>query len=1140
MKKHLSLKILALAMAVVLVAAAIPFCANAEESVIQFGVLSDIHYYSDTLKGGECDAYKEWMTHSTREFDEEAVLLEAGLQGLENRFDENTPHYVFVTGDLTFNGEEAGHRDLARKLEEYERETGTQVLVVPGNHDIYNHKGVSFEHGVQESADYTTPEEFLEIYANLGYDLPELATFTPKEGKRGGMLSYAVTLGSYRVIAMDSTISSLDNGAKEDKSHLTDGQIGPDLLEWVEAQCAEAQRRGLTIIGLEHHNAVPHMDIEESTFKAFVNWNWQETADRLADAGMHYIFTGHLHANDVAVYTSDNGEAINDILTSTLTGYPNEYRLAKFTSTGNDDITLDLSTYDIDADGPITAHGVTFDVPFKYSYSLAQTFGRGGATEMVMRLLEDLVSGPMFGEIREKGLYEYLEEKLDLTNLIINALGTDGLAVGNVSILTISTNAMALVKDLCDQIQKLYIDDPQALLDLAKYALDTLANYEPSPNGLPSTTLAEYGFGSGDKPGNLDQFASDMLYYYYGGDEDIENDLFVQDVLDSFENGDGAKNLFALLRKLIINDIVEDSLLSKVDLNIDAGFPQGTALHLLGKILDALVRLFFGDKDILNIGEGVLGIMGYDSIDGILDALVIDEYLTDSQFEAWGKTIAWMLRSLCEDCDPAEKSDSFVTLTYSGPVEPEATVENLRLPSAIAVTLGENAATSANINWYTKSGIEGTDIELIKGENAAFTGRATKGSGIKTYCETVTRGYPGADLGILGILMVDIHYVYHHVELTSLEPGTTYSYRVGSEEKGWWSEPATIRTADNSDKFTFIDLSDPQSQNAQQYKAFASLLDEAFTICPEASFIVSGGDQVDLGTHFKHWNYMLNSSPYLSSKAFMPTTGNHEKSGAILPQYFNLPGVPEQDEDTGTYYSYDYNNAHFAVLNSNDTADDKLGDAQIEWLKKDMKASDKQWKIVVLHKAPYSNASHYDDKDVCGIRDQLSVLMPLLGVDLVLEGHDHTYLRTCVLAANMVIPTAEETVSHDGKEYSMKKNPKGTIYCIPSTSGVKYYTLKSVEDTDKLFPRAETYFDEQFQAFTTVSIDGNRLYFDGYRMVDGKAQRIDNFAIEKTAPATEKSDFIIKLAEIFNPASLWKILSPIVTIVMKLMLLIGA
>lgn len=59
---------------------------------------------------------------------------------------------------------------------------------------------------------------------------------------------------------------------------------------------------------------------------------------------------------------------------------------------------------------------------------------------------------------------------------------------------------------------------------------------------------------------------------------------------------------------------------------------------------------------------------------------------------------------------------------------------------------------------------------------------------------------------------------------------------------------------------------------------------------------------------------------------------------------------------------------------------------------------------MALHKAPYSNGSHFDDDDVIQLRKELSTLMPELGIDVVLQGHDHVYLRTGVMNNNEVDP----------------------------------------------------------------------------------------------------------------------------------------
>ena len=199
--------------------------------------------------------------------------------------------------------------------------------------------------------------------------------------------------------------------------------------------------------------------------------------------------------------------------------------------------------------------------------------------------------------------------------------------------------------------------------------------------------------------------------------------------------------------------------------------------------------------------------------------------------------------------------------------------------------------------------------------------------------------------------------------------------------------------------------------------------------------------------------------------------------------------------------------------------------------------------IVVLHKAPYSNGSHYDDGDVEGFRNQLSALLPYLGVDLVLQGHDHVYLRTDVLNANAVIPTKIKTTTYNGLDYLTKYNPNGTIYSICGTSGVKVYHTKDAAATDEKFPRAEAIVDVENSMFSAITVDGNSLYYNAYQVADGEATRVDNFAIEKTdkeAPADKISiDALDNLLTDFlagiNINFTWKPMNFILSLVGKVM-----
>jgi hypothetical protein len=161
--------------------------------------------------------------------------------------------------------------------------------------------------------------------------------------------------------------------------------------------------------------------------------------------------------------------------------------------------------------------------------------------------------------------------------------------------------------------------------------------------------------------------------------------------------------------------------------------------------------------------------------------------------------------------------------------------------------------------------------------------------------------------------------------------------------------------------------------------------------------------------------------------AILPVLGNHDAlnknntnaNGKNFTDRFNLPKELDTGAPAGTVYSFDYGDAHIAVMNT------QCGSLnlkkQAEWLKKDMAASQKPWKIVALHRGPYG--ATYDSTD---IRKAWVPTFDTLGIDLVLQGHDHNYLRT----------------------YSMKNGVKvkageGTLYLTGNSGGVKFYPTKA-------------------------------------------------------------------------------------------------
>lgn len=1110
--KRITKKILSALIALVMVLSAVPMNATAADSLkadvlpektLKFAALSDIHYYPKELTGNYCEAFLDsYKTSIGREPYESEGLLNSALAALEAHAKENGMEYVVVSGDLTAYSEYVAHEKFAERMEQFEKETGLKVLVTCGNHDINRpDKAKTYENGYEEPTKAITPEEFLEVYENLGYDLA-YHKYVPTSGK-GNMLSYSVRDDGYRIIMMDVAKYSADMTDDGVDIAETAGAFSEEFLDWVFAEIADAKSKNETVIGVTHHNLVPHMANEYKIVRGFNVDGWEELSEQFADAGMHFTITGHIHVNDIAQAVSDDGETLTEISMSSLTSFPNYFREFEVTTDGAGKVNFDVESFDVDCVLPVTVNGTTYKQPFrvesiKLSYFDERGF-EGLATDIIGGYIEKFA--PIFAE---KGVLPALADMgLDLEELLGGLLG-DGIKLGPIDIFT-TANIMAFLEDFLGQIQELYLTDPQAT---SEYILESLSKlFSIQLSEIPNSAFYdEYGIGSKTEPGTLGDAVMNTILYAYEGSLDLNRDAFMLDAINNLENSDVAGEIFDTLLEILADDILQEQLLNDVELRVDTLFPFGKFGHLLGKGVDAVFEvIFFGDTTILNMANKVislihkLGVVEFDSLIGILDHYM-EEYITPSMLDGIGDSLARIIYDFAADYNFPD--DYNATIVYDGKVPVEATRENYRLPTAVTTTFGEDQY-SRNISWYTKSSVQGTDIQIVEyADSVSFTDELPDGITFTAETKRENRSYPGIDFGVIGLMHYEIPMNRHTITVSGLEEGKKYAFRVGDASRGWWSETGMFTVADGSDTTTFIHVTDPQSQSAHQYETFAAVIDKAYEMYPEAAFTVNTGDLVDHGDNFNQWQWLLDgSSETLMDTVMMPVAGNHEGHGtnATITNY-TISNAPEQDFTAGVYYSFDYNNVHVAVLNANNLNEDEgFSDDQIEWLKEDMNASDADWKFVATHKAVYSNGSHYDDDDVIAMREQLSVLMPELDIDMVFQGHDHVYLRTDSMIDNKVEGVETSTTTFNGKEYTVKENPQGSVYVIGGCSGVKVYKQKDPALTDELFPRAEAIRDVEYSVFSGIRIVGDTLYFDAYEVnpETGETECIDSFAIRK-------------------------------------------
>lgn len=323
-KMHNGSRLLSLLLAVVLVfTLTVPALAaeKPQDMNLRIAVMSDLHYLSPDMIADTEDF--EHAFNSDRKLLKESSSV---LHEMLERVRADKPDILLVSGDLTKDGEQECHAALAKQLQQLQQDVpGLKIYVINGNHDIrnYNAKNFNTPDGKAVPATRTEPEDFKQIYDFVYSDPTVIATFTPAEGNKAGGLSYvARPVEGLTIIAMDTCRYSSDNTSNGDDEHETSGAISADLEKWVIEQTTAAKARGDLVIGLEHHGLVPHFDVQPTILPMYLVNGYERIAQEYADAGMSVVFTGHMHAVDIAAMTTKAGNTFYDIETGSALTYP--------------------------------------------------------------------------------------------------------------------------------------------------------------------------------------------------------------------------------------------------------------------------------------------------------------------------------------------------------------------------------------------------------------------------------------------------------------------------------------------------------------------------------------------------------------------------------------------------------------------------------------------------------------------------------------------------------------------------------------------------------------------------------------------------------------------------------------------------
>lgn len=559
-KKWMQKAVAAALMASLLAGQALPAAAadaaRVDTETLKIATLSDTHYLSpDMIKNTE--DFTEHLNSDRKMFAESDAFLRALLDTVK----QDDPDVLLISGDLTKDGEKEGHEALANILETFEEETGAEVYITPGNHDLNNSNGMNFNtaDGSAVPAGRTTQEDYKEIYADLVYhDDSVIAAFEPAEGKQGGGLSYAARPEEgFTIISIDSARYSADNTESGIDEHETSGNVGPELEAWVVDQIKEANERGDTVIGLQHHGMVPHFSMEPDLLPMYLVNDYERLAQVYADAGMDYIFTGHMHANDIAAVTTEAGNTLYDIETGSVVTYPSPARsvtLTRTVSEGKVSETMDVKTYTnvgpVTFTSPVTGqeqtiedisaygreHGFSNDMltttvnGFLHDY-YTQILEEGGTKKVIESLVGDLLGSEI--QINAETLAAVLPLVLPAAGgedsfyydsakggigIKLSVLGSD------YTLLIPNDGLISTVDTLFAKLDEEVLADPAELDTIIGGLIEELVSIPVSMDGETEKTLLDY--------------ANYIYQSHLGGEDSSEQPAWVTQATANVESGE--------------------------------------------------------------------------------------------------------------------------------------------------------------------------------------------------------------------------------------------------------------------------------------------------------------------------------------------------------------------------------------------------------------------------------------------------------------------------------------------------------------------------------------------------------------------------------------------------------------------------
>tara|TARA_B100001750_G_scaffold207080_1_gene185168 strand:+ start:1661 stop:3154 length:1494 start_codon:yes stop_codon:yes gene_type:complete len=402
-------------------------------------------------------------------------------------------------------------------------------------------------------------------------------------------------------------------------------------------------------------------------------------------------------------------------------------------------------------------------------------------------------------------------------------------------------------------------------------------------------------------------------------------------------------------------------------------------------------------------------------------------------------------------------------------------------PDHVHVAIGEEASTTFAVNWHTDLATDVTQILYGLDEDAVdaadgATDEVAVRSGhtlvYETRYETLTDS-------------LDVRI--HEVHVCGLEPSTTYYYKVGGP--GAWSETFDVATAPvlgSTEPWTFAASGDSRNNTAGVWQLAQRQILEA-----GADLHVFSGDAVNLSALQTEWDAFFEAregdfqvQDALARIPFMVSNGNHDNLRVNYLAQFAMPqDISEGEGGQGEeWYSFDYANAHFVVLNDTVEDDATISGPEADWLRADLAAVDRDvtpWVFAVHHRNLYTCMSSHSPSGQ--LRTAWQPIYDEFAVDVVFQGHNHVYERSRPIRG--LTATNEGVVAAEGAggEPTFEApgggsgEPSGTLYFTAAAIGAPLYEVSDACPTTRAAQGVANYLmvdvDDRSITFTARNIE---------------------------------------------------------------------